>query len=443
MDYYIGEDLTYNTIFYDLDANPRSDITATAVSYDIDGSTIESTTATKVGAVFSHTITAAQNDAAGAYRVTITPSTLVNVTPPSRSYVFQVANRHRPSTDTSGRVLLQPTQSGVTIPTVTAITNGVTLADDAITAAKIAANAIDASALASDAVTEIQTGLATSSAQTTAQTSLTDIQGRLPAALVSGRMDASVGAYQTGLAPLQPTTAGRTLDVSAGGEAGVDWANVGSPTTTLNLSGTTISTSQAVASVSGAVGSVTGNVGGSVASVTNPVTAGSVTDKTGYRLSATGIQDIWDALTSALTTVGSIGKLLVDNVNAAISSIKSKTDQLVFTTANRVDATATLSGTPNVNVAQIDGSTTAAANLSKAALTMKAGTVQAGSTLTAVVTNFSETTTDLFKNSLIKFYSGGALYATGEVTAYNGTTKTLTVSGLPTTPSEADVFIIL
>ncbi len=39
---------------------------------------------------------------------------------------------------------------------------------------------------------------------------------------------------------LRPTTAGRTLDVSATGEAGVDWANVGSPTTTLNLSGTTI-----------------------------------------------------------------------------------------------------------------------------------------------------------------------------------------------------------
>lgn len=41
---------------------------------------------------------------------------------------------------------------------------------------------------------------------------------------------------------LRPTTAGRTLDVSATGEAGVDWANVGSPTTTLNLSGTTVKT---------------------------------------------------------------------------------------------------------------------------------------------------------------------------------------------------------
>lgn len=35
-------------------------------------------------------------------------------------------------------------------------------------------------------------------------------------------------------------TSGRTLDVSAGGEAGIDLANVGSPTTTLNLSGLTI-----------------------------------------------------------------------------------------------------------------------------------------------------------------------------------------------------------
>lgn len=42
--------------------------------------------------------------------------------------------------------------------------------------------------------------------------------------------------------------------------------------------------------------------------------------KTGYALSAAGVQAIWDALTSALTVVGSIGKLLFDNIDAAISS---------------------------------------------------------------------------------------------------------------------------
>lgn len=73
--------------------------------------------------------------------------------------------------------------------------------------------------------------------------------------------------------PLRPTTAGRTLDVSATGEGGLDWANVGSPTTVLNLSGTTVSAvSGAVGSVTGAVGSVTGNVGGNVAGSVGSVT---------------------------------------------------------------------------------------------------------------------------------------------------------------------------
>lgn len=41
---------------------------------------------------------------------------------------------------------------------------------------------------------------------------------------------------------LKPTTAGRTLDVTATGEAGIDFANIGAPTTVVNLSGTTIKT---------------------------------------------------------------------------------------------------------------------------------------------------------------------------------------------------------
>lgn len=84
---------------------------------------------------------------------------------------------------------------------------------------------------------------------------------------------------------LRPTTAGRTLDVTATGEAGIDWANIGAPTTTVNLSGTTIK---------------------------------AVTD--GVTLAAAAVTAIWAALTSALTTVGSIGKLLVDNIDATITS---------------------------------------------------------------------------------------------------------------------------
>lgn len=86
-----------------------------------------------------------------------------------------------------------------------------TFAAGAIDAAAIAADAIGASELAADAVTEIQAGLATAAALTVVDdfldtevaailaavdTEITDIQGRLPAALVAGRMDSDVGAIQ-------------------------------------------------------------------------------------------------------------------------------------------------------------------------------------------------------------------------------------------------------
>jgi hypothetical protein len=135
--------------------------------------------------------------------------------------------------------------------------------------------------------------------------------------LQSGRVDASVGNYQTGMTPLQPTTAGRTLDVTATGEAGIDWANIGGPTTSVNLSGTTISTSQAVASVSGNVG---GNVVGSVASVSGNVggnVVGSVASVTGAAGSVTG-------------AVGSVTGNVGGNVVGSVASVTAA----VATTSN-------------------------------------------------------------------------------------------------------------
>ena len=66
------------------------------------------------------------------------------------------------------------------------------------------------------------------------------VLGNAVSATVSGRLDVGVAGYLSGQIPLQPTVAGRTLDVTAAGEAGIDWANIGSPTTTVNLSGTTV-----------------------------------------------------------------------------------------------------------------------------------------------------------------------------------------------------------
>lgn len=45
-----------------------------------------------------------------------------------------------------------------------------------------------------------------------------------------------------------------------------------------------------------------------------------VVDKTGFSLSVSGIAAIWDALLTGITTVGSIGRLIKDNLDALISS---------------------------------------------------------------------------------------------------------------------------
>lgn len=143
-----------------------------------------------------------------------------------------------------------------------------------------------------------------------------------------------------------------------------------------------------VASVTGAVGSVTGNVGGnvtgsvgSISGITFPANFGdlaitaslgtvllkaathtgavipTVSTLTGHTaqsgdsfarigaagagltavaLSTAGIKAIWDQLTSALTTAGTVGKLLVDNVNATISSRSSHAAADVWSVATRV-----------------------------------------------------------------------------------------------------------
>lgn len=130
-----------------------------------------------------------------------------------------------------------------------------------------------------------------------------NLQTRIPAALVSGRMDASVGAYQSGLTPLQPTVAGRTLDVSAGGEAGVDWANVGSPTTAVALTNTY----------------VFGLESGGLADVAEAVWEEAIADHSGTsgstaeQLAAAGASgDPWATAVPGSYSAGQAGKVLAD-----------------------------------------------------------------------------------------------------------------------------------
>lgn len=106
--------------------------------------------------------------------------------------------------------------------------------------------------------------------------------------------------------PLIPTTAGRTLDVSATGEAGLDWANIGSPTTTVAFTGTTIATTQKVdietikTNPVVNAGTITFPTTATLASTTN-ITAGTITTVTNLTNAPTA-GDLTAAMKTSVTT---------------------------------------------------------------------------------------------------------------------------------------------
>lgn len=182
------------------------------------------------------------------------------------------------------------------------------------------------------------------------------------------------------------------------------------------------------------IASVTGAVG----SVTAAVTVGTNNDKTGYGLSAAAVQAIWDALTSALTTVGSIGRLLVDNINATIGSRLASASY----TAQSGDSYARLGAPAGPSV-----SADVAAIRSRLSTTVtRTGAVatDAGNSATAFRTDLTESANDHFKDCLLKITSGTLAEQVKKVTAYNGTTKVITVQGGFTgTPADAVTFELI
>ena len=164
--------------------------------------------------------------------------------------------------------------------------------------------------------------------------------------------------------PLIPTTAGRTLDVSVGGEAGVDWANVGSPTTALALTGTTIATTQKVdveTIKTNAVvnaGTVTFPTTATLASTTN-ITAGTITTVTNLTNAPTS-----GDLTATMKT--SVNAEVVDALNtdtyaepaqgapAATATLAAKINYLYKAWRNKKTQTATQWSLFNDDAATID-----------------------------------------------------------------------------------------
>lgn len=194
---------------------------------------------------------------------------------------------------------------------------------------------------------------------------------------------------------LAPTTAGRTLDVTATGGAGIDWSNVENPTTTLDLSGTSTKALEPVTAgrklgvgtdnaaqadilkVSGDSTAAdnlelqfdgTGLTGGtfpatqaSITTLSSDAAAGlasvqsdtdDIQSKIGTPAGVSVSADIASVAAYIDTEIASIIATLatlatsaaLSTAQTAITAIKAKTDQLAFTIANQVNANALTGG---------------------------------------------------------------------------------------------------
>lgn len=90
----------------------------------------------------------------------------------------------------------------------------------------------------------------------------------------------------------------------------------------------------------------------------------------------------------------------------------------------------------------INGDTTAASNLAKGADGLVASTCASGCTTTSIVTNLTVATDSFYNGRVITFTSGSLAGQSAAITAYVGSTKTLTVAALTGAPANTDAFVI-
>lgn len=147
-----------------------------------------------------------------------------------------------------------------------------------------------------------------------------------------------------------------------------------------------------------------------------------------------------DELTEA-GGAGDLAAVLTDtgtSIPNSITTIQSDTDDI----QSRLPA-ALIGGRMNSDVEAINNNSTAAQNLGSSALAVVTGAASGVPTTTSIPTNLTETSNDIFIGRIIIFTSGNAKDEATDITDYDGTTKTLTVTALSQTPSSSDTFVIV
>lgn len=430
-------------------------------------------------------------------------------------------------TETAGQIAAAFKQFfdvGTPTGTMKAITNVVT-ATNLTNLPTIPTNWLTADGLAADAVTEIQSGLSTAAALATVQADTDDIQARLPAALVGGKMDSDATAIsgdtvaadnlekeydgtgyghilqRTTIATLasqtsftltagsaddnaynncimviedastaaqkavaviadytgatktitllndpaiftiattdivtiiadkaiKPTVDNRTLDVSAGGEAGIDWANVGTPGSAVSLSATTISTLTTYTGNTPQTGDSFARIGVTGSGLTSLATQASVNT----------VDDFLDTEIAAIITT--LGTPAGASISADIAAIEAQTDDIGAAGAGLTTVPWNAAWDAEVQ-SEVDDALVAR-NLDK--LVIASGTADSGTTTTMVDAARTEADADYWKGRMIVFTSGNVSGQCAIITDFVTATDTFTFAPPLTQAVTTQTYVIL
>lgn len=283
----------------------------------------------------------------------------------------------------------------------------------------------------------------------------TTLDGRLPAALVSGRIDASVGAMA---ANVLTATAINADAITAAKVA----ADVHQETIELAF------TYDATADYAGA------NAGSLVAQIAD--NAG------GSSLTAADIADaVWDEATAGHVSAGTFGKLdadiktdtaaiLVDTgttLDGKIDTIDTNVDSILVDTGTtlqgeldgiqadtediqaRLPAALTADGNIKADALRISGSAESADRIERSTHGIVLATCDAGGTTTAVIVSSlspASAVNDQFNGRIITFSHATTTAAlrgqSTDITDFDHSTQTFTVTALTTAPASGDLFVI-
>lgn len=300
-----------------------------------------------------------------------------------------------------------------------------TFAAGAINAAAIATDAIGSAQIATSAVTEIQTGLATSAALATVQADTDDIQTRLPAALVAGRMDSSTGAMAANVITATAINAAAITAAKFATDA-ID-SNALAATAVTEIQ-TGLATSASITAVQADTDDIQTRlpaalVGGKIDANVGTVTAGAIT--------AAGIASA--AITSA--------KFATDAIDGNALAASAVTEiQAGLSTLDQAGVRAAL-GLSAANLG----------NLNFSVPSMGRGTVSAGSTPTSITTSSftpAGAIANQFADRIVIFDANTTTaslrgVAKGISASTNAANPTFTVAALPATPVSGDTFTVI